>query len=132
MQPFPTVTWPVAGWRSVACEGLARIAGVDMTGWSFFAEVRDRPDGGAVRVTLNTVTTAVEGIRLIGVEMVDGVPVSTLAFLIAETTMEGLPASPEPGTALGLDWGMHMTPGGGGLKFMGFNGPFVVQPGVPQ
>ena len=136
MQLFNTVTWPLAGWRTVACEAQAIIHGHDLTGASFFAEVRDRRDGGAVRATLNTVTSAsAQGIRLASVDNSAGYPISTIALRINETTMEAIPPAislgVEPGDNLDLEWGMHLTPSGG-LKFMAFNGPFVVYPGVPQ
>lgn len=135
MQPFATATWPLVGWRTVACQAEAVVPG-DMTGASFYAEVRDREEGGALRIAIATAaTSAAEGVRVVAVEVIEGLTFTTIGIRINEASMESLPTNEELGLEAGdpleLRWGMHMTPPDGGIKFMAFNGPFTVYPGVP-
>lgn len=120
---------PLAGVRSAALvepEGEFVFAGWDFTGATFRLEVRDRRNGGELRAALDTVATAAEeGVRIASVEMVEGLPVTTLRIRINETTMEAMP-EPDPGEDAKLFWGLHVTPAGG-IKFQAFDGPFTVK-----
>lgn len=128
---FETVSAPLVGWRTNALVETIVINGLDLTGATFRLEVRDRADGGTLRAGLDTVaTSASEGVRIVSVETVDGVPVTTLGVRINETTMEAMPAAPEAGDDIELHWGMHITPSGE-LKFMAFDGPLTVKASVP-
>ena len=104
----------------------------DLTGAAFAVEVRDRRDGGFVRATLGTVTTEVQGVRLLGVATVDGVVVSSIRMRISEATMEAMTNAADAGL-LGSDgaawWDMHITPAGGD-KAVALAGPFIIKAGA--
>ncbi len=127
---FKTVTAALEGSRTaplVEPEGEIILEGFDLTGAAFRMEVRDRRDGGMLRAALDTVTSATaEGVRIVSVETVDGIPITTLGIRINETTMESMPAAPEPGDNNEIAWGMHITPDDG-AKFEAFDGPFIVK-----
>lgn len=132
---FATVNAPLEGARSVALtapEAEFIIRGINFTGAQFRLEVRDRRNGGVLRAALDTVTTAsAEGVRLVSVETIDGIPVSKIHARINETTMEAMPLDPaDPGADVSIWWGMHITPTGG-LKFLAFDGPFIVKASTP-
>lgn len=132
---FATVNAPLRGARSVALtapEAEFIIRGLDFTGAQFRMEVRDRRNGGVLRAALDTVTSAAaQGVRLVSVETIDGIPVSKIHARINETTMEAMPTDPaDPGTDVSIWWGMHITPAGG-LKFLAFDGPFIVEASTP-
>lgn len=127
---FETVNAPLIGWRSNPLVETITIDGVDLTGATIRLEVRDRRDGGTLRAALDTVTTsAAEGVR-ISVATVSGRPMTTLTIRINQTTMNAMPAAPEPGADVTIAWGMHITPTGE-LKFMAFDGPFLIKASVP-
>ena len=130
MALFQTVPAPMSGWRSNPLDETIIINGIDLTGAAFLLEVRDRRDGGALRATLTTQVSAVEGVYLSSVETVEGVPVSTLQIRFDEATMEAMPLPTEVGDDLTIVWGMHITPSGG-TKFMAFDGPFTIKASAP-
>ena len=131
---FETVNAPLGGARSVPLvepEGEIILVGWDFSAADFLLEVRDRPNGGALRAQLSKVSTAAaEGVRIVSVETVDSLPVTKLGIRINETTMEAMPEA-EPGEDVTLSWGMHITPAGG-TKFLAFEGPFTVKASTPQ
>lgn len=114
-----------------------RFRGLDLAGAAFAMQVRQYPDQpGAPLIALGTVSTgAAEGVRLIGVETVDGKPVSTLGLRINETTIESVFAPGSGALPIGGDltlaWDLHVTPAGG-LKQRYLEGLFIIRAGVTQ
>jgi hypothetical protein len=92
-----------------------RFAGVDLTGAALEMQIRLYPNApGSPLVDLDTVTDSnAQGVRLLGVEEVDGVPVSTVSIKINETTVEALPFAAEAGDDTVLAWDMQVTQAGG-------------------
>lgn len=128
---FEAVPAPITAWRTNAHEEVIVINGLDLTGSVFRLEVRDRRDGGQLRAGLDTVATAsAEGVRIAAVDVIDGKPATTLVARFNESTMEAMPLAAEPGDDVTLVWGMHITPVGG-LKFMAFDGSFIVKGSAP-
>ncbi len=127
---FEAVPAPLTGWRSNPLVETITLNGWDFTAATIRIEVRDRRDGGMLRAGLDQVgTLAAEGVK-IDVATVLGQPVTTLRIRINEATMEAMPAAPVPGEDIELSWGMHITPAGE-LKFMAFDGPFIVKASAP-
>lgn len=120
----------LAGDRYTPFSASLVFTGIDLTGAVMKMQIRDRKDGGAVRATLNTVTTDVEGLRLLSVAEVGGVDVSTVSILIAEATMDAMPTAPAIGDDHDLWWDLHVTIGG--LKQVWLEGEFTVRAGVTQ
>lgn len=129
MQGYAVAALGGPRWQALAT--TMRFDGADLTGATFRLQVRLLANApGAPLVDLQTVTSAAaEGVRLIGVETIDGRPVSTLGIRINETTMEGLPFTGEMGDSSLLAWDMQITPAGG-LKRKWVGGDFIVEPGV--
>lgn len=106
--------------------------GFDFTGAVFKMQIRLTPDTpGTPLVDLATVTTSVEGVRLVSVTTTDSVPTSTVSIRIDELTVEGLPAADELGNNAVLAWDMQITPSGSD-KFRVLEGTFTVKAGVTQ
>lgn len=123
---------PLVARRRVPFPLQIEVQGLDLTGAVFKMQVRDRKDGGFVRADLVTVSSAsAEGVRLIGVETIDDVTVSTIGIRINETTMEAMNAATEIGQDAVIWWDMHITPSGG-IKQVYFEGPFTVKAGVTE
>ena len=99
-------TLPIEADRYGACVRQIFIRGMDLTGVVMRAQVRligDTP--GSPLVDLQTVTNGnAEGLRLVGVDTVDGLPVSHVELVINETTLEGLPYAGELGSPTQLLW----------------------------
>lgn len=92
--------WDMAFRRNNVRTFTIRLKGVDLTGKTMRQQVRLAPDTpGAPVIALETVTSATaEGLRLAGVEVVDGVPVSTIVGRYNLTTMrDKLPYGGEVG-----------------------------------
>lgn len=107
------------------------IEGLDLTGATFAMQVRDNWNGGALRANLTTVTTAAaEGVRLVGVTTVDGLPVTELGIRINETTMEAVPLGAEPDDDVPLVYDFHITRAG--LPEIAMRGTFTVQAGSTE
>ncbi|WP_294312732.1 hypothetical protein [uncultured Sphingomonas sp.] len=104
-------TLPIEADRYVACVRQIYIRGMDLTGVAMRAQVRqigDTPD--APLVDLQTVTNGnAEGLRLVGVDIVDGLPVSHVEMVINETTLQRLPYLGELGDATRLAWDWQLT-----------------------
>lgn len=116
--------------RGTAFSRLVKFVGVDLTGASHEMEVRDSRDGGALRVQLSSTTTVgAEGIRLIGVETVDGVPTSSFHVVISKTTMNAMMAVAAGAGLQGgdgkavFDWIMSPTTS---PAFVAMQGDFIV------
>ena len=137
---MPTAaTVPMAARRWEPCVRTIRIRGLDLTpivnkmatgGLDLLMQVRlafDTP--GAPLVNLPLVATAnTEGLRVTGVAVEDGVPVSTIELRINEPTMEGLPFSGEVGDPSSFYYGLQVT--FGNLKKTRMEGQFIVLPGA--
>ncbi|GEM_PF-5605480 len=102
---------PIEADRYGACVRQIYIRGLDLTGVAMRAQVRltgDTP--GDPLVDLLTVTNGnAEGLRLVGVETVDELPVSHVELVINETTMERLPYAGELGSPTELRWDWQVT-----------------------
>ena len=120
---FPTVKYSVAANRYVPFVDYVDVAGADFTGAVVAMEIRDRPNGGAVRAAITpTITVTTE----------EGVPVSRIAYTVSEADMEAMPTHPtDPSKDVTFYYDVHLTPDGG-TKFIPFGGEFVVRAGVTQ
>lgn len=103
--------------------------GIDLTGATYALQVRDRKDGGFVRATLGTVTTAnTEGVRFVSFTGGN----STVEIFISEATMEAMDIAADA-SSVGSDgqafWDLHITPSGG-VKFVALEGTFTVKAGA--
>jgi hypothetical protein len=145
--------------RWVACIRYLSFIGIDLTGATFVAQVRQVGDaGGSPLVDLATTTsTSAEGIRLyyagtdtianhITAGRLDEIPagyasgtsvaLSWVRVRINETTMEALPfpdqiGHGDRGDSVNLAWDMHITPSGGTKdKYVG--GGFTVRAGATE
>jgi hypothetical protein len=116
-------TWIVA--ESFDASGVA--SGVqDLTGWTAALQVRLYGlAGGAALISLATVTTAVQGIRL--VEPAAG----QMEIRITDATLETLPASGKAGAAVTFSYDLLLTDPTG-LEQPYAYGDFIVQPGVTR
>jgi hypothetical protein len=139
--------------RWVACIRTFSFVGLDFTGATYLAQVRQKPDlGGVPLVALVDAAANAEGLHLIGVwtqtiaqhidagrlhevppgyKLTDTVVLSSVGMRINETTMEGLPYPGERGNDATLAWDLHITPTGG-LKDKFLGGDFIVRAGVTQ
>lgn len=104
-------TLPIEADRYVACVRQIYLRGLDLSGVPMRAQVRMTGDTpGTPLVDLQTVTNGnAEGLRLVGVETVDGLPISHVQMVINETTMEALPYAGELGSATELRWDWQLT-----------------------
>jgi len=129
MQGYAVAALGGPRWQALAT--TIRFAGVDLTGAEFRLQVRLLPNtpGGALVDLATVASAAAEGVRLIGVEMIDGNPVSMVGIRINETTMEGLPFTGELGDDSVFAWDMQVTPAGG-LKAKWIGGDFIVEAAV--
>lgn len=83
----------IASWRTEARVLTFRIHGMDLTGVNLRQQVRQRPDTpGTPLIDLATVVSAnAQGLRFVGVETVEGVPVSTFTARYNASTLRDLP-----------------------------------------
>ncbi len=118
---------PLGGRRWQRYGKTLRFAGVDLTGADMRLQIRlYRNAPGTPVIDLSTVTNGnAEGLRLIGVEQVNGKPVSTVALVINETTMESTPFMGEAGDDSMFAYDMQVTPAGG-YKQVWLEGEFWV------
>jgi hypothetical protein len=116
-------TWVVA--EGFDSSGLS--SGVqDLTGWTAALQVRLYGlAGGAALISLATVATAIEGIRL--VEPAAG----QMEIRITDATLETLPASGKAGAAVTFSYDLLLTDPTG-LEQPYAYGDFIVQPGVTR
>lgn len=126
---FDTGTLPLEAARWTPFKYSIVFEGINLTGATFAMEVRDRKDGGFVRVTLGTVTSEnVEGVRFVGFSGGN----STVEIFIAEATMEAMDIAADassPGSDGIAFWDLHITPSGG-TKFVALEGTFTVKAGA--
>lgn len=122
---------PLGGRRYQAYAKTLRFIGVDLTGASFRMQVRMLPNTpGAPLLALATVASgAAEGIRLIGVEQINGQPVSTIGIRVNKTSMQALPYAGELGDDSVFAYDLMVNPAGG-LEQVWLAGDFVAQAGV--
>jgi hypothetical protein len=123
---------PLEGDRYTPFVRTLTFTGIDLTGATMAAQVRDRKDGGAVRANLGTTGSATaEGIHLVSAGLVEGVMTSVVTIRMDEATMEAMPYGTEIGDDLDLWWDMHITPSGGD-KQKYLHGVFTIRAGVTQ
>lgn len=139
--------------RWVACIRELPVVNADLTGADFALQVRLSGDqSGSPLISLGTVTTDVQGVRLIsatsatiadhiaagrlasapdGYSETDTVMVSLLGIRIGADEISALPFPRERGDDIEFAWDILITPDGGERdKFAG--GKFVVRAGVTQ
>lgn len=106
-----TAYLPIVADRYGACVRQIYVKGLDLTGVPMRAQVRLGGDvPGAPLVDLQLVTNGnAQGLRLVVVEMADGLPVSHVEMVINESTMEGLPYIGEVGSPTPLLWDWQIT-----------------------
>ena len=101
---------PIAADRSGACVRTIYFSGFDLTSVPLAMQVRLHPDQpGAPLIDLAQVSNDAQGVRLMGVSTVTGVPVSEVRIWISEVTMEDSAAVPytgEIGQASELSYGL--------------------------
>lgn len=116
-------TWIVA--ESFDASGVA--TGVqDLTGWTAALQVRLYGlAGGSALISLTTVTTAIEGIRLIDPTA------GQMEIRITDATLETLPASGKAGASVTFSYDLLLTDPTG-LEQSYAYGDFIVQPGVTR
>lgn len=110
----------------IPCEGF------DFTGQAMTMQVRAYRDApGEALVSLSTTASPSEGLS-VSVATVDGLPVSTIAIRINETTIEGVLPYPQSGVSAGADvvlaYAIHVGSGAG--KFRLLEGSFTIEPGA--
>ncbi len=140
----------LSGGRFVPFVKTLAVLGLNLTGATFAAQWRDRRDGGFVRATLGTVTSEVEGIRLVDVITVDadlsaaltavglpidvGEPISRIRIRMTDATMTAMDVAADsglPGEDGTLFWDMHVTvPGGDTTLF--FKGKTIIEAGATE
>lgn len=120
---FPTGTYDISANRYAPHEDSMVIEGYDFTGATLKMQVRDRPNGGAIRADITPT---------VSVSTVEGIAYTTVSWSIAEVDMEAMPEDPTtPGADVTLYYDVHLTPSGG-TKFVPFGGKFIVKAGVTQ
>ncbi|KLE32462.1 hypothetical protein [Aurantiacibacter luteus] len=128
------VNRPLKAGRWVAFTHSVYVEGLDLTDATFAMQVRDSWNGGQIRADLSTVTTAAaEGVRFVGLDTVNGLPVSEIGIRINETTMEAMSAEAagiDPDADLSLVYDLHITRAGLAEVFM--RGAFIVQAGSTE
>ena len=130
---WETLTDPLAGARQVPFVHEWEWQGQDLTNATFKMQVRDSKAAGAVlRADLDTVTTAIEGVRLASVDTVDGVVTSIVQVIIDDTTMAAMDVAEDteqPGDDMVIYYDMIITPDGG-MPFVAVAGTFTIVAGV--
>ncbi len=121
---------PIAADRYEACVRQIIFRGIDLREVPLRAQVRLSADTpGAPLADLQTVINGnAEGLRVVDYQLLDGVPVTVLEFVINETTMEAMPYTGEVGDATPLAYDLQGTFAGRKRKLV--HGAFVVLPGV--
>jgi len=116
-------TWVVA--ESFDAAGNA-VDPQDLTGWTAAMQVRLYGlAGGSALISLGTVTTAVEGVRII--EATGG----QIEIRITDATLETLPAAGKAGAAVTFSYDLLLTDPTG-VEAVYARGDFIVQPGVTR
>lgn len=102
---------PISADRYQPCVRQIYIAGLDLTGVPMRAQIRSGGDvPGSALVDLQTVTNGnAQGLRLVGVDTVNGLPNSHVELIINESTMEALPYAGEIGDVTPLAWDWQIT-----------------------
>lgn len=116
-------TWIVA--ESFDANGDA-VGPTDLTGWTLAMQVRLYGlAGGAALITLATVTTAIQGLRII--EATGG----QFEVRITDASLEALPAAGKAGASVTFKYDLLLTDPTG-VESVYAAGDFIVQPGVTR
>lgn len=107
--------------RGKAVRRTFKVRGLDLTSATFRAAIRSYPSApGSAIISLPLVTNTDDGMKFIGVETIDGVPISTIQMQIAAATMalSGYPAGKagtpgDPVVSWIGNWDLDITPTGG-------------------
>ena len=127
---FDTASYNITAGRFVPHHDHADFVGFDWPDAELKMQVRDRPNGGQIRIDLGKVTTAAaEGVRVDQVFSVDGMDVTRIAWRINELTMDSLPLATTPDEDVVLYYDLHITPPLE-AKFVALAGTFTVLAGV--
>lgn len=104
------VCQPLAGWRNETMRLPIFVIGADLTGKSVRAQLRQAPGTpGNPLLDLPTVSTpGATGIRLVSVDILNGVLTSTLEWVIARQAMQGIPAVGDFGTPTRLSYALQI------------------------
>lgn len=98
------------------------IEGFDFTGAVCKLQIRDRKNGGQLRADITP---------SVSMSVVEGTPVSRIAWTIPEVTMEAMPLHAELDDDVALQLDLHITPVGA-PKFVAVRGDFIVKAGVTE
>lgn len=103
-----TARLDLSAWRNDdVWEYPVRVIGADLTAASLLMDVRLAPDTpGAALIALGKVTTPAQGVRVAGVSVVNGLPVTDLRIRIDRATMQALPYSGEVGSSTKLAYAL--------------------------
>lgn len=130
-------TVPVTVWRNadyaetwVIAEGFDddgnAVSPQDLTGWTLALQVRMYGlAGGSALISLGTVTTAIEGIRI------TDAAAGQVEVRISDATLEALPAAGRAGAAVTFKYDLLLTDPTG-VESVYAAGDFIVQPGVTR
>lgn len=120
---FPTAVYDVKADRYAPHADYVDVRGFDFTGAVATMQVRDTRNGGTVRANPTvSVTVTMDG----------SMPVSRIAWTIAEGVMNVMPLDPINTAAdVVLYYDIHLTPAGG-TEFIPLRGKFTVVAGVYQ
>ncbi len=131
---FETAGIPLLAARWVPFQHEIEIEGVDLATAQVALQIRDRKDGDRLLAALSRVDAPdSEGLRVTS-RVRDKVPITTVHIHIAETTMEAIDVARErgePGGDAVLWWDLHVSPASG-VKFVAFEGSFIVRAGVTR
>lgn len=115
-------TWVIA--ESFDADGNA-VNPVDLTGYTFAMQVRLYGlAGGSALISLATVTTSVQGIRIVDAEA------GQIEIRVTDATLETLPAG-KAGAAVTFAYDLLLTDPSGFEQAYAY-GDFIVQPGVTR
>lgn len=132
MALFPPAPYDIKAGRFVVHEDYLDFVGFDFTGATFAMQVRDRPNGGALRADLSTVTTAAaEGVRLDSVTTVDGITTSRVAWRINKATMKAMPLAADPEADNLIHYDLKISPAGE-TEYVAAEGTFTIKNGVTE
>lgn len=119
---FPSVEYAIVADRYVPHTDYADFVGFDFTGAYTLMQVRDHPNGGAVRAGVTP---------SISVTTTDGVPTTRVTWLIGESDMEAMPFAADPDKDNVIYYDILIDPTDD-YKFVALRGTFTVRAGVSQ
>jgi hypothetical protein len=134
---MPTPNIPLFAEKRVTFDETIARMGINLTGATLACEIRNRPgDSGTPLITLGNASAPTQGLSI---SYDSGFPdplgklpngASLLRIIISEATLEGLAYAADPAQIVTLSYDIHVTPSGGGTKFVFASGAFIVNPGV--